>query len=179
MYKATNQLDSAIRCYEIGIEDTYKNKLLDNTCGFAINLADLFVDRHELAKAEKLIPLARQATQSSGNEEDKLQLHRLLTKYYTALGQIHRVVLHKDSAQYWAAVIEKRRGKNVQIQADLRLETERRLHLETTLQENIKQQKANRFIAIVIVGLLTAIAFVLVLRYQLLMKLKDLSLIHI
>ena len=173
VYKATNQLDSAIRCYEIGIEDTYKNKLLDNTCGFAINLADLFVDRHELAKAEKLILLARQATQSSGNEEDRLQLHRLLTKYYTALGQINRVVLHKDSAQYWAAVIEKRRGKNVQIQADLRLETERRLHLETTLQENIKQQKANRFIAIIIVGLLTAIAFVLVLRYQLLMKLKD------
>jgi tetratricopeptide (TPR) repeat protein len=173
VYKAKHEWDEAIRSYRIGIEDTYKNNLWDNTCGFAINLADIYLIKNQLSEATQLIPIARQTTQSSGNESDKFQLHEMLMKYYTLSGQINLILPHKDSAQYWSAVLEQRRGKNVQIQADLRLETERRLHLETSLNESIKQQQINRIVAIVIVGLLTVIAFVLVLRYQLLMKLKD------
>ena len=173
VYKATGQFDTAINYYKIGIEDTYKNKLWDNTSGFAVALADLYLTQNKVAEAAKLIPLAKQATQSQGNEFDQFQFHQLLSKYYTVLGNMPLVIQHKDSTQYWASILEKRRGKNVQIQADLKLETERRQNIETTLEENIRQQEANRIIAIVIILLLTAIAFVLVLRYKLLMQVKE------
>ncbi|MFN8357652.1 MAG: hypothetical protein U0Y10_24550 [Spirosomataceae bacterium] len=173
VYKATGQLDSAIQYYKIGIEDTYKHTLLDNTCSFAISLADLYLAQHKVTEAAKLIPLAKQTTQSHGNEFDQFQLHQLLSKYYSVVGNMPLLIQHKDSTQYWAEILEKRRGKNVQIQADLKLETERRQNIETTLQENIRQQETNRIIAIVIVFLLTVIAFVLILRYQLLMKVKE------
>lgn len=173
VYKATAQLDSAVHYYKIGIEDTRKHNLLDNTCGFAISLADLYLTQHKIAEAGKLIPIAIHATQSQGNESDKFQLYQFLSKYYTTVGNMPLVIQHKDSAQYWAGILEKRRGKNVQIQADLKLETEKRQNIETTLHENIRQQKVNRVIAIVIVLLLTIIAFVLILRYQLLMQVKE------
>ena len=83
------------------------------------------------------------------------------------------VVLHKDSTQYWTEILEKRRGKNVQIQADLKLETERRRNAEMTLDENIRQQEINRIITIVIILLVTGIAFVWILRQRLVMKVKE------
>lgn len=173
VYKATGQFDTAINHYKIGIEDTYKHKLWDNTCRFAVALADLYLTQNKVAEAAKLISVAKQTTQSQGNESDKYQLHQFLSKYYTQVGNMPLVIAHKDSTQYWASILEKRRGKNVQIQADLKLETERRQNAERTLDENIRQQKANRVIAIVIILLLTAIAFVLVLRYKLLMQVKE------
>ncbi|AXE21998.1 hypothetical protein DR864_29475 (plasmid) [Runella rosea] len=173
VYKAIGQFDTAINYYKIGIEDTYKHKLWDNTCRFAVALADLYLTQNKVAEATKLIAVAKQTTQSQGNESDKYQLHQFLGKYYTRVGNMPLVIAHKDSTQYWASILEKRRGKNVQIQADLKLETERRQNAETTLNENIRQQKVNRVIAIVMVVLLTAVAFVLILRYQLLMKVKE------
>lgn len=173
VYKATGQFDTAINHYKIGIEDTYKHKLWDNTCGFAVALADLYLTQHNIAEAAKLIAIAKQTTQSQGNESDKYQLHQFLGKYYTTVGNMPLVIAHKDSTQYWAGILDKRRGKNVQIQADLKLETERRQNAETTLDENIRQQKVNRVIALVMVLLLTAVAFVLILRYQLLKKVKE------
>lgn len=173
VYKATGQADKAQQYYQIGIEDTYKNKLWDNTCRFVVGLADLYLAQQKVAEAAKLIPLARLTTHSQGNEFDQYQLHQFLSKYYSILGNMPSLIMHKDSVQYWAEVLEKRRGKNVQIQADLKLETERRQNMETTLQENIRQQQINRIIAIVVILLLAVIAFVLVLRYQLLMNVKE------
>jgi tetratricopeptide (TPR) repeat protein len=173
IYKATGRFEAAVRNYQIGIEDTYKHNLWDNTCGFAVALADLYLTQNNVTEAAKLISLAKQTTQSQGNESDKYQLHQLLSKYYMQVGNMPLVIAHKDSSQYWADIVEKRRGRNVQIQADLKLETERRQNAETNLHNNIRQQKVNRIIAIVMVVLLTAVAFVLILRYQLLMKLKE------
>jgi tetratricopeptide (TPR) repeat protein len=173
VYKATGQSERAVNHYKIGIEDTYKHNLWDNTCGFAVSLADLYLTRRKVAEAAKLISVAKQTTQIQGNESDKFQLHQFLSNYYGLVGNMPLVIAHKDSTQYWAGIVEKRRGKNVQIQADLKLETERRQNAETTLNENIRRQKINRIIAIVIVLLLTAIAFVLILRYQLVLKIKE------
>lgn len=171
--KGLGDLTRAIQYYKIGIEETIKHNLLDNTCRFAIGLADLYLSQNNAAEASKLIPLAQRATYSQGTDSDHLQLHQLLSKYYKEVGNISLVVLHKDSTQYWTEVLEKRRGKNVQIQADLKLETERRQHAETTLEENIHQQKLNRIITIVIILLVTGLAFVGILRQRLLMKVRE------
>lgn len=173
VYKAKGQLDSAIHNYKIGIEDTYKNNLLDNTCAFATALADLYINQGKVAEAEKWLPMAKQATQSQGNEFDKFQLCTLLSNYYLRQGNGVLALKYRDSTQYWTEVLEKRRGKNVQIQADLKLETERRQNAEMTLDENIRQQKLNRIITIVIILLVTGLAFVGILRQRLLMKVRE------
>lgn len=173
VFKGLGNLTSAIQHYRIGIEETSKHNLLDNTCRFAIGLADLYLAQNNITEASKLISLAKQATYSQGNESDHLQLHRLLSNYYKQAGNMSLVVFHKDSTQYWAEILEKRRGKNVQIQADLKLETERRRNVEITLDENIRQQEINRIITIVIILLVTGIAFVWILRQRLMMKLKE------
>lgn len=173
VFKGLGNVTRAIQYYRIGIEETYKYNLLDNTGRFAIGLADLYLAQNNRAEAGKLISLAKKATYSQGNESDHLQLHRLLSNYYKSVGEMALVVLHKDSIQYWTEVLEKRRGKNVQIQADLKLETERRQNAEMTLDENIRQQKVNRIITIVIILLVTSIAFVGILRQRLLMQVKE------
>ncbi len=171
--KGLGNLTSAIQHYRIGIEETSKHNLLDNTCRFAIGLADLYLAQNNITEASKLISLAKQATYSQGNESDHLQLHQLLSNYYKEVGNMSLVVFHKDSTQYWTEILEKRRGKNVQIQADLKLETERRRNAEMTLDENIRQQEINRIITIVIILLVTGIAFVWILRQRLVMKVKE------
>jgi len=173
VYKALGQLDSAIYYYKIGIEDTYKHKLLDNTCGFAINLADIYLSQQKIRDAQPLIALANESTRKQGNEFDKYQLHQLLSKYYTAVGNFPLAIQHKDSTRMWDDVLEERKGKNVQIQADLQLETERRKNTELRLVENIRQQQISRIVAIVIVFLLSLVVFVLVLRQKLLVKVKE------
>lgn len=171
--KGLGDLTNAIQHYKIGIEETIKYNLLDNTGRFAIGLADLYLSQNDIAEASKLIPLAQKATYSQGNESDHLQLHQLLSEYYKEVGNMSLVVFHKDSTQYWTEVLEKRRGKNVQIQADLKLETERRQNAEMTLDKNIRQQKLNRIITIVIILLVTGLAFVGILRQRLLMKVRE------
>ncbi|MFN8345094.1 MAG: hypothetical protein U0X91_08825 [Spirosomataceae bacterium] len=173
VFKGLGNVTDAIRYYRIGIDETYNYHLLDNTCRFAIGLADLYLSQKNIAEAGKLIPLARKATYSQGTDSDHLQLHQLLSKYYKEVGNMSLVVLHKDSTQYWTEVLEKRRGKNVQIQADLKLETERRQNAEMTLDKNIRQQKINRIITIVIILLVTGLAFVGILRQRLLMKVRE------
>lgn len=173
VYKATGQLDSAIHCYQIGIEDTYKNNFLDNTCGFATALADLYLSQGKVAEAAKWIPLARQATHSQGNEFDKWQLYRLLSRYYTTSGVMASALQYRDSTQYWEEILQKRRGKNVQIQADLKLEMERRHNAEMTLSAAIEQQKINRIVTIIIIILVAGLAFVWILRQRLLIRFKE------
>lgn len=173
VYKAIGQLDSAIYYYKIGIEDTRKHQLLDNTCGFAINLADIYLTQKKIKEVAPLVTLAQESTRKQGNEFDKFQLHQLLSRYYTSVGNFPLALQHKDSTRFWDDVLEERRGKNVQIQADLQLETERRRNTELRLVENIRQQQISRIVAIVIVLLLSLVVFVLILRQKLLIKVKE------
>ncbi|HRI20624.1 MAG TPA: hypothetical protein PLA68_06700 [Panacibacter sp.] len=71
-YKALGLMDSAIYNYKIAIDDTYKYNVLDNTCGFATNLADIYLTQNKISEAQQLLPMAINFTASSGGVQDKM-----------------------------------------------------------------------------------------------------------
>lgn len=172
-YKALGLMDSAIYNYQIAIDDTYKYNVLDNTCGFATNLADIYLTQNKLSEAQQLLSMAVNFTASSGGVQDKMELQQLLSKYYSLTGNLKLALLHKDSAYQWADSLKVRTGKNIQVQADLNLETEKRKNAETALDASIYNQKKNLIIAVVVILLLASIASFLLLRQRLLNKVKQ------
>lgn len=172
-FKEKGLIDSAIYNYKLAIEDTYQYNVLDNTCGFVTNLADIYLTRKEITAASQLLPLAINTTSSSGKVEDKLQLQQLLSKYYTLTGKLALAILHKDSAHQWADSLKERTGKNVRILAELNLETEKRKNLEQSLQSSINNQRKNMLIAVIVILLTAVIASFLLVRQRLLLKVKQ------
>ncbi|MFY8127658.1 MAG: helix-turn-helix transcriptional regulator [Chitinophagaceae bacterium] len=173
VYKETAKLDSAIYCLQFAINDTYKFNLLDNTCGFASHLADIFLHKGQIAEAEKYIQLAVTTTKTAGNENDHFELHQLLVNFYKLKGNFNKALLHRDSLQFWADSINVRMGKNVQIQAELAIETEKKQQIEAALKQNIIQQKTNNIITFVIFTLVAVITVMLVVRQKIINKLKQ------
>ena len=100
-------------------------------------------------------------------------MQQLLTKYYSLTGNLKLALLHKDSAYQWADSLKERTGKNVQVQAGLNLETEKRKNAETALDASIYNQKKNLIIAVVVILLLASIAAFILLRQRLLSRVKQ------
>lgn len=171
-FKKNKQYDSAIGNLKFAIEETYKHKLYDNTCGFATHLASLYIENGKINEAETYIKLAKATTKTWGSDNDNYNLHQLLVTYNKQKGNFKEALLHKDSLQFWADSINVRTGKNVQVQAELQLETEKKQNAEKNLENNIQNQKKIRIVLIVIFLLLTTIVIFISLRNKLAAKLK-------
>lgn len=172
-YARKENYKAAISLYKSSIEKTYHDSIWDNTCGFAINLTTIFLQQNKIAEATKLLPLAIATTQAVGSIKDKFELHQMLSAYYKQSGNYKMALLHTDTASLWADSVAKRSGKNIEVQAALNLETEKRKTSDKELETALQAQKTFRIIALMIVLVVAVFAFMLVMRYRLILKIKE------
>ncbi|MDX2133560.1 MAG: hypothetical protein SFV52_02175 [Saprospiraceae bacterium] len=173
VYKHKGDWETAISLYKYAIDQTYKYQVLDNTCGFAISLADIYLQQHNIQELERTLPLAVSTTHTAGQFINRYDLHKLLSDYYLVGNNYRMALIHKDSAYQWADSIAAHTGKNVQIQAQLNLETERRKSSDEALQVALYNQKIFRIIALVIILLVTGFAYMFIARQRLVFEMKE------
>ncbi len=167
VFTKMNQLDSAIHYYKLGIDTTYHYDLLDNTCGFAIGLARIYYNQNRLQEAAALLPMAKMATWLGGAEKEHLALYGLLKDFYNKTGNTAQALTYSDSAAMWKDSVNARLGKNLQVQAELAHETEKRQSGEQMLNNEISSQRKFRVVAIVIILLVLSIGILVYNRQRL------------
>lgn len=159
--------DSAIHYYKLGIDTTYHYNLLDNTCGFAIGLARIYFSQNRQEEVAALLPMAKSATWLGGSEREHLALYGLLKDYYDKAGNAAQALTYSDSAAMWKDSVNARLGKNLQVQAELAYETEKRQSGENLLNKEIASQRIFRVVAIVIILLVLSIGILAYNRQRL------------
>jgi hypothetical protein len=163
VFTKMNQVDSAMHYYKLGIDTTYHYNLLDNACGFAIGLARIYYNQNRQEEVAALLPMAKIATWQGGAEKDRLALYGLLKDYYNKAGYAAQALTYSDSAAMWKDSVNARLGKNLQVQAELAHETEKRQSGEQLLNKEISSQRIFRMVAIVMILL---VLFIGVLMYN-------------
>ena len=156
------QYDSATRYLLRGIELTDKWKIWDNTAGFAINLASIYLKQGKSGPADTYLNLARQTTYAAGDEKNRYELHRLLATYYQQNGKIHLALRHSDSALLWKDSIGKKATINKKTQAELAFAENKHAQQETLMQHELTQQKIvrNSLLGMLFAGAVVTILFV-------------------
>lgn len=168
-----NRFDSAIHYYRLGIDTTFYYHLLDNTCGFAIGLAKIYCQQNKMTEVAALLPLAQSTTRQAGSEKDRLALYQLLKEYYGLIGNTSKALIYSDSAAMWKDSVDARVGKNLQIQAELDYESERRQAGEKLLNNEISAQRIFRTVSVIIILLVLFIAILIYNRQRLKNKMNE------
>lgn len=166
VFEKQNNLTSAIYYFQLGIDTTYHYKIFDNTCGFIIGLSNIYLSQNKLNEVTHLLPLAKE-TIPYGSAKDKLNYYTLLKRYYQIAGNQSKAIMYSDSINIWKDTVNATLGKNLQVQAELSFETEKRQSIEKDFQKEINQQKTFRIITIVFFLLLMALGFLYYKRKKL------------
>lgn len=167
------QEEQAINLYKYAIDQTYKYKVWDNTSSFVINLADIYLRRQQYGDVAGWLPLAIKTTREAGSLNDHFKLHSLLAKYYREIGNDKLALLHSDSAHNWEDSLNLRTGKNIQVQAELELETEKRKAGDNELSAALKEQKIFRVIALLVILTLAVLATLLIMRSRFVLRIRE------
>lgn len=172
-YEKLKQNDKAIILYKIGIDSTNNYQIWDNTCGFAINLATIYLEQNNIPALQKILPLAQTTTQVAGSFNDKMKLSALLKKYYEQTGNFKMALLQKDSFDIWKDSVDMHTGYKEKVKAELNIEQDKRQLTELRLQKNIEEQRLYRTIALIVLLLLCVTGIFLYNRTRLKAKIKE------
>ncbi len=176
-YEQLKQYDKAILFYKTGIDSTNKYHIWDNTSGFAINLANIYLSQNKTAELLPILQIAKTTTQLAGGFKDKMNLCRLLNKYYGQTGNFKEALLQKDSFDIWKDSVDVHTGYNEKVKAELNIEQDKRQLTELRLQKNIEEQRLYRTIAFVVLLLLSVTGLMLYNRARLKAKIKEQKLV--
>ncbi len=176
-YEHLKQYDKAIEYYKIGIDSTNKYHIWDNTSGFAIGLANIYLIQNKTAELLPILQVAKNTTQLAGGFKDKMNLCRLLNKYYGQTGNFKGALLQKDSLDIWKDSVDVHTGYNEKVKAELNIEQDKRQLTELRLQKNIEEQRLYRTIAFVVLLLLSVTGLMLYNRARLKAKIKQQKLV--
>lgn len=172
-YEQLNQNNKAIEFYKIGIDSTNKYHIWDNTSGFAIGLANIYLNQNKSAELLSILQIAKTTTQLAGGFKDKMNLCRLLHKYYEQIGNFKEALLQKDSFDIWKDSMDVHTGYKEKVKAELNIEQDKRQLTEFRLQKNIEEQRLYRTIAFVVLLLLSVTGLMLYNRARLKAKIKE------
>lgn len=172
-YALKGQEEKAISLYQYAIDQTFKYKVWDNTSSFVINLADILLRKRKYADVSGWLPLAIKTTRAAGSISDHFKLHSLLARYYRETGNDKLALLHSDSAHDWEDSLNMRTGNNIQIQAELELEIEKRKAGDNELSAALKEQQIFRVIALLVMLTLAVFATLLIMRSRLALRIRE------
>jgi DNA-binding CsgD family transcriptional regulator len=161
-YKKKGEISTAINLLQRAIDTTIKYKILDNTCGFATALAEIYLQSNNLAY-EKYVPIAIQNTYTYGSNNDKYNLYSMLKKYYRQKGAFEQASMYADSVLMYKDTLAALNGNLSVIKADFEIESEFRTAQERLLQKEIKQQNSIKYSLIALI-VLVAVIFILLLN---------------
>lgn len=175
-YQKKGVYTKAINLLQRAIDTTIKYKILDNTCGFATALAEIYLQSNNTAY-EKYVPIAINTTHLYGGNYDRYNLYSMLKKYYTTRGNFERASVYADSVLIYKDTIAAHNGKLSVIKTDLAIESEQGVAQEKIMLKEIKQQKIIKYslIALIIFGALIAILLLNRARLQHTVAQKDIE----
>lgn len=161
-YQKKGQINLAISSFKRAIDTTIKYNILDNTCGFAIALSEIYV-KAQNSECEKYIPIAISTTHSNGNSYDKFNLYTMLKNYHYYKNDIRNAKLYADSQLLYKDTLVAQNGHLSILKADFEIESELRDIQESLLLKEIKQQNIIKYSLIALI-ILVAIVTLLVLN---------------
>lgn len=176
-FEQLKKTEIAIDLYKFAIDTTNKYRIWDNTSGFAIGLANIYLAQNKTAELLPILQLAKTTTQAAGSYKDKMNLCRLLNKYYGQTGNFKEALLQKDSFYIWKDSVDVHTGYNEKVKAELNIEQDKRQLTELRLQKNIEEQRLYRTIAFVVLLLLFITGLMLYNRARLKAKIKEQKLV--
>jgi DNA-binding CsgD family transcriptional regulator/tetratricopeptide (TPR) repeat protein len=165
-YKKIGDNAKAIDLLQRAIDTTIKYNILDNTCGFAIALSEIFLNANNPAY-EKYVAIAISTTNKYGGNNDKYNLYGMLKKYYSKKGAFEKASMYADSILVYKDTLDAQNGNVSVIKTDLEIESEQGAAQEKMMLKEIKQQNLIKYglIALIILG--AAIAILLLNRARL------------
>jgi len=139
-----NEYDKAIPFLLSGVEKTTAEKIWDNAAGFNCALADIYLRQGDIQKAWIYLQQATEAAQKAGDDDNFFKLYSTLSQYYRQSGNTRLALMYQDSMLIHKAKIESVRDTRLKIQAEYKIENEKRnaesnrLKAETTHQKRIR-----------------------------------------
>lgn len=138
---AQKQYDKAIPYLQLSVNSTMKYGIWDNTCGFAIKLGNIYLERKQLVDAKKYLDIAKTATYLDGGEECYYELHQSLSQYYKLTYRPDLALMNADSAMWWKDSLERRLNINKKTQAELIFAKQKHSRQETQLKNELSITK--------------------------------------
>lgn len=157
-----NKYNKAIFFLNKGIQLTEKWEVWDNTCGFANNLANIYLIEKQLDSAFKYLAIAKKATRLGGDESDFYELYKSLSDYHKLVNEPTIALRDMDSAMWWHDSLNKRININKKTQAELTFAKIKHAHEEKVMQLDLQMQKLvrNNLIVLILIGSASTIFFV-------------------
>lgn len=148
------EYDKAIPLFEEGIAKTRADSIWDNTVGFCCALADIYMQRGDIPKANTYLQEAEHAARLGGDDESFYQLHRRRSQYFRMTANYERALHAQDSMLHYESIVEAATDSKLKVQAEYTFDLQQRIAEANVLKAQTAKQKLIRNLIIGILFLL-------------------------
>jgi tetratricopeptide (TPR) repeat protein len=161
------EYDKAIPLFEEGIAKTHSDSIWDNTVGFCCAIADIYMQRGDIEKANTYLEQAQHAAKLARDDEGFCKLYERRSQYFRQTGNYARALHDQDSMLHYKSKIEAATDSKLKVQAEYKFDLQQRIAESDMLKAQTAKHKLVRNLVIGILFLLMLVGLLYFNRREL------------